>query len=241
MVRDRRPLALQVRDQIRDLVEREGLGPGDRLPTEAEIGDRFDVARTTVREAMKLLEQDGLVDVRHGLGRWVSSLPVLERPITRLESATEMMQGLGYSVTNRLLDVRTREADADEASALGLARNAKVIQLERLRLHRDEPFIYSVDVLPLTLIAGPIEAVEWAGPLLSQLEARGHRVVSATAEIKAVALPRSVVVKVGLRTSVPWLLMVHSNFDESGRPLIYSHDYYRGDRFTFKVLRRRYD
>jgi hypothetical protein len=64
MTRDRCSLPLQVRDQILTLIKRDDLGPGDQLPTEAEIAARFGVARTTAREAFKLLEQDGVVDVR---------------------------------------------------------------------------------------------------------------------------------------------------------------------------------
>lgn len=240
MLRDRRPLALQVRDEIRDLIDREGLRPGDQLPTEVEVANRFGVARTTVREALKLLEQGGLIDVRHGLGRFVSGLPTLERPVTRLESVTEMMDGLGYRVTNKVLDVTIRAAANDEAVALSLPAAAQVIHLERLRLQGEKPLIYSVDVFRRDLIDGDIEAIEWSGSLLRELEAQGHRIASATAEIKAVLLPQAIVERVGLAAQ-PWLLMVHTNLDERGRPVIYSHDYYRGDGFTFNVLRRRSD
>jgi GntR family transcriptional regulator len=242
MTRDRRSLPLQVRDQILALINREGLSPGDQLPTEAEIATRFDVARTTAREALKLLEQDGVVDVRHGLGRYVSQLVTLERPITRLESVTEMMRSRGYTVTNRVVSVTLGPANEEEATALDQPIGTEVIRLERVRLHQGDPLIYSVDVVPGALIEDPIERLDWAGPLLELLEEHGVRVVSAAAQIQAALLSDEGRRALGTDLAEPrgpWILLVQRNLDEAGRPVIYSHDYYRGDRFTFNVVRRR--
>src|SRR5919197_2236878 len=69
--RDRRPLPLVLGDELRALV-REELQAGAQLPTESEISTRYQVGRSTVREALKTLEQDGLIEVRHGRGRFVA-------------------------------------------------------------------------------------------------------------------------------------------------------------------------
>lgn len=242
MTRDRRPLPLQVRDQILAHIHREGLGPGDQLPTEAEIATKFDVARTTAREALKLLEQGGVVDVRHGLGRYVSGLATLERPITRLESVTEMMRSRGYTVTNRVVSVTVGPASEDEAAALDQPVGTEVIRLERVRLHQGDPLIYSLDVILRALIPESIDRLDWASPLLELLEEYGVFVVSAAAQIEAVLLSDEGRRALGPDLADPngaWILLVHRNLDQAGRAVIYSHDYYRGDRFTFNVARRR--
>jgi GntR family transcriptional regulator len=239
MPRDRRPLPLQVRDEVLALITREGLRPGDRLPAEGAIAERFEVGRTTAREALKLLEQDGIVDVRHGSGRFVSHVATLARPITRLESVTEMMRAHGYSVRNRVVSVRERAPAGDEAAALDLPADGTVVELERVRLHEAEPLIYSVDVFPRSLVEVPLEAIDWSGSLLDLLEARGARVGSALAQLQAVRLPAAGQRAIGRRARDPWVLLVHRNLDQAGRVVILSHDYYRGDRFTFNVLRRR--
>ncbi len=241
-MRDRRPLPLQVRDQVLALIKREDLGPGDQLPTEAEIAARFDVARTTAREAFKLLEQDGVVDVRHGLGRYVSQLATLERPITRLESVSEMMQSRGYTVTNRVVSVTVGPANQQEAAALDQPVGTEVIRLERVRLQQGDPLIYSVDVVPRALFEAPLDQEDWSGSLLDKLESRGARVVSTAAQIVATRLPAEA--RRALSTDLadpdgPWILLVQRNLDEAGRPVIYSRDYHRGDRFPFNVVRRR--
>jgi GntR family transcriptional regulator len=238
IVTDQRSLSVQVAERIRALISGEALLPGQRLPTEADFSDRFGVGRTTVREALKQLENDGLIQVRRGLGRFVSAAPALRRPLTRLEGVTEMMQASGYQVTNRVLSVAVQPPTEDERKVLQLSEPASVIRLERLRLCGDDAYIYSVDVLPRTYFAEDISTIDWRGSLLELLELRHARPVYAVAQISALHLPKDLGRKYGLDTKIPWLLMVQINTTEEGVNVIYSHDYHRGDRFTFDVPRR---
>jgi GntR family transcriptional regulator, transcriptional repressor for pyruvate dehydrogenase complex len=53
-------------DQIRGLIRSEQLRPGDRLPSERDLGERMGVSRVTIREAMRVLEAGGLIEIRVG-------------------------------------------------------------------------------------------------------------------------------------------------------------------------------
>lgn len=236
-VRDRRPLALQVRDEIRALIDERNLGPGDQLPGEAELAALFSVARTTVREALKLLEQDGLIDVRHGLGRFVAPETV-QWPITRLESVTEMLGAMGSPVTNRVISVGIEPATEDEAAALRRPAGSPVVRLERVRSIDGRPVIYSIDVLDGSIFGGDPSGFDWSGSLRSLLDERGAGMASSIAQLRAVLLPHGVPAALGEDARAPWLLMIQTHFTAEGRPVLYSHDYHRGDAFTFNVLRR---
>jgi GntR family transcriptional regulator len=236
-VRDRRPLPLQVRDEIGALIAERGLGPGDQLPGESELATIFSVARTTVREALKLLEQDGQIDVRHGVGRFVAPAAA-QWPITRLESVTEMMEAMGSVVTNRVVSVGSAPASEDEARALRQPAGSAVVKLERVRSIDRRPVIYSIDVIPGLVIGDVLDGIEWSGSLRALLDARGASMASSIAQLKAVTLPHEVAAALGEDVRSPWLLMVQTHFTPDGRPVLYSHDYHRGDAFTFNVLRR---
>src|SRR5215211_5148011 len=96
-----------IEQYLRALVE--GAGPGDPLPSEAELCDRFSVSRMTVRQALQELTNDGLVERRRGQGTFVAHRPVHRRPGVFL-SFTEEMNRRGMQANSRLLSARMEDA-----------------------------------------------------------------------------------------------------------------------------------
>jgi GntR family transcriptional regulator len=237
VVVDNRPLAARLADLLREAIAEGRFQRGEQLPSEEQLSASYRVGRTTVREALKELESEGAVQVRRGRGRFVSSAPPVFRPITRLESVTEMLAAQGYTVANRVLSAQTRQPTAEERDQLGLAEDASVVHLERLRLAEDEPLIYSVDVLPADLVPDSL-AQAWGESLFVHLEQAGLTPTSSVSIFRASHLPEDVQDVTGLDPFLPWLLMVQVHLAADGTPVLYSHDYYRGDRFSFEVLRR---
>jgi GntR family transcriptional regulator len=236
----RRTLPAQVRDQLVELFQSKGLRPGDRLPSEAEVADLCQVGRSTAREALKLLEQEGLIQVERGRGRYLSSLGTLkvERPITRFESVTDMLKDLGYEVRSVVLSVAEDQPTTEESAALGLAADAEVVRLERLRFDGDDPLIYSVETFPRQCINGPVKHIDWTGSLSTLLAVHGYPLVSSSARIRAVELPDDVRQRYSLEGMGPWLLITETVITASGQRVLYSEVYHRGDAFAFNVLRR---
>lgn len=240
-LRDRRSLPLQLRDRILATIRDDGLRPGEQIPSEAVLSERFQVGRSTVREAMKLLERDGIVEVRHGRGSFVSALAQLqhERPITNLESVTDMMAGLGHPVESRVLGVEERPPTEEERATLQLDDSATVVALERLRVHDGMPFVYSLNVFSRDLLPAPPAQLDWSGSLLSLLESGGHRVVSSVAHIRAVEVPDRLHA-LGIEVpKTPWLLITETCVSTTGRSILMARDYHRGDIFAFHVVRHR--
>jgi len=67
-------LSSQVAEQIQQLILSRDLKPGDRLPTERELGETFKVSRTVIREAIRTLEALGLVESQTGSGTYVRAM-----------------------------------------------------------------------------------------------------------------------------------------------------------------------
>jgi GntR family transcriptional regulator len=239
---DNRTFTLRLRDELRELIQEGGLPPGHRLPSEAELTERFNVSRATIRESLKLLEQDGLIEVAHGRGRFVSPIAglLVDRPVTRYESVTEMLESLGYRPRTQVLDVRLARPSADESMALGLPQGTKVVRLERIRVHGDTILMYSVNAFEASLLEGedPSE-VDFSGSLNEWLADRGHAPNSSAAQIKVVELPEQATSRPELDGLGPWLLITERCVDDEGAPVLFSRDCHRGDLFTFHVLRRR--
>jgi len=233
-------MSAQVRDQLIELLRARNLTAGDRFPTEAEIAEMCNVGRSTAREALKLLEQDGIVLAERGRGRFLSSLGTLqvERPITRFESTTSMLESLGYEAKTMVLSATEAPPDEVERETLGLSETDAVIRLERLRSRDDEPLMYSVETLPRDCIPGPVKHVNWAGSLTDLLAAQGQLMVSSAARIQACDLPPEVQETYHLNGYGPWLLIGETVVTTTGRPILRSQNYHRGSLFAFHVLRR---
>jgi GntR family transcriptional regulator len=241
-VLDRRPVVLRLRDELRRLIVDQALAPGDQLPSETEIASRFGVARGTAREALKLLEQAGLIEVQHGRGRFVSAIAnlMVNRPVTEYESVTEMLAGLGYHLTNRVLSTEEAAASKEDAAALSVSVSTPVIRLRRLRLHRRDVLIYEINVFSAELLGDrKPDEVDFTGSLNSWLASLGRRPVSSAAMIQAVKLPAEIRALPEVDGEQPWLLISERCVDQQGVPVLFSQDYHRGDVFSFHVLRQR--
>lgn len=239
-LRDTRTLVIQLRDRIADLIRDEGLRPGDKLPTEAQLTARFKISRPALREALKLLEQDGVITVEHGRGRFISAMSAVhvDRPITVFESVTDMARQYGYQPKNKVLSIAEEAPDEIIARQLHLQPGERVIRIERLRLEGDTPIMYCLDYVPRSLIPARLYDIDWSGSLLALLDEHKQRPRMSAASVKAVMLPDEVVARNDLRDFGPALLITETCFSAAGLPVIYAIDYHRGSHFTFSLVRK---
>ncbi|MCS5723942.1 GntR family transcriptional regulator [Herbiconiux sp. CPCC 203407] len=235
------PLAHGLKEDILELIAAEGMRPGDQLPTEPELAERFSASRSTVREALKLLEQDGLVNAIQGRGRFLSALGSMsiERPVTIYESITEMLEGLGFTVTNAVLSVTEDTADEHVAHELGLEPGDPVIRLVRLRLGNDQPMVFSINIIRRDALPGPIAYRDWGVSVTSALEGHGHSIDSSIARISAADLPADYARKHDLKKYDPWLLVEETCITRDGQRVLYALDFHRSSEIAFNVIRRR--
>jgi GntR family transcriptional repressor for pyruvate dehydrogenase complex len=123
----RRPLSEQVADSIMSSILTRNLEPGDQLPTEPELIDQYDVSRTVIREAGRILVARGVVSIRPRRGMQVA--PFNEENLT---SQVALMLRLGGGTFSQLIEVR-RAIEPDMAAYAALRRPAEAVaELERL-------------------------------------------------------------------------------------------------------------
>ena len=125
------PLWLQLRLLIKRQIEDGALSPGEQLPSEAELCERFSVSRTVVREALGQLVVDGRIYKIKGKGAFVSKRKGDEEFVGTTMGFWEEMSGKGSQVQTKVLAQDLAEASERERAALRLDEHAQVVRLRR--------------------------------------------------------------------------------------------------------------
>jgi GntR family transcriptional regulator len=217
---------------LRTLVE--GAGPGDPLPSEAELCERFSVSRMTVRQALQELTNDGLVERRRGQGTFVAHRPVHRHPGVFL-SFTEEMNRRGMQATSRLLSAGLDDPRRSETLDLGLAPDSQVVRVVRVRL---------ADGVPVALEdAALVPELGWVlgedlggGSLHGALAGRGTVATRATGTITARLARASETELLDLTPQSALLVEVRILFDQEGQVFERTETRYVADRYVIDVV-----
>jgi GntR family transcriptional regulator len=126
----------QIADEVRERVGAGELGPGRLLPSEAELSLTYHASRVTVRRALEVLREEGLVDSRQGFGWFVAADP-LRQSLGRLGTIESQLAAEGVRSERRILDFRFVAAPAHVCMVLD---SETVLRVRRLNLADDEPF-----------------------------------------------------------------------------------------------------
>lgn len=223
--------------QLSDLLEArllEEARPGDRLPSEAELSQQFDVNRLTVRRALNELSQRGLIETVHGKGSFVAP-PVVRYDVStgRDASFTHSMRELGHRVGLRLLatEVVTTPELQDELRTRG-----KVLVSTAVRLVDDQPWSLSVTSIGVERFPGL--AKKWTGQtsLFDFLvDHHGVRMQRAYRTFAAGLAEPAEAEHLQVRIGAPVLEMRGLNVDHDANPVALVRHRFRGDRVQFTV------
>jgi GntR family phosphonate transport system transcriptional regulator len=115
------------------------LATGDRLPTESILAQRFSANRHTVRRALAVLAEEGVVGAEQGRGTFVRNAQRLSYPIGRRTRFSEGLAGQASVIGVQLLSSRIENASAAAATALDVKAGAKVVRMETLSLADGRP------------------------------------------------------------------------------------------------------
>jgi GntR family transcriptional regulator len=213
--------------------------PGDQLPTEDELLQRFQVSRITVRRAIQNLVSRGLLEIRRGLGTFIRS-PRIEAELTKLTGFVEDMNAAGRKATARVISQGVVAASARAAERLQLANGTKVMQIKRVRLAGGIPISFDETYLPLPLGKQIVRNDLRLHPIFSLLEEEyGVPLVEADYELEAVIATKSVADALQVRVGSPIFQIERTSMTTGNHPVDYEVLSYRGDivRFVTKLLR----
>ncbi|WP_203433706.1 GntR family transcriptional regulator [Jiangella asiatica] len=221
---------LQVRDYLRSLVGSE-LRPGDPVPSERVLCERFGVSRMTVRQAVDALVVEGILERVQGRGTFVAP-PKVDLQI-RLASFTEEMTRRGMTAGVRVLSAGIIPAEADIADALEVKPGAEVIHLHRLRFADDEPMAVEHTWLPAVRLPGFLDDGS-PSSVYVELDARGLVPDWGEDTIDAGEADHEEARLLTIKPGKPVLRISRRAFT-GDQAIEYSRSAYRSDRYTLWV------
>jgi len=233
-----RSLCLLVMDKIKSDIENGLLRPGERLPAESVLSKQLGVSRATLREALRLLEDEKIVIRRHGVGTFINTRPVFSGGIGELFSVTDAIERQGQKPGTTLLYAGFSEPGEDDRKRLSLNAGEGVLTVERIRTADGEPVVYCIDKIPAHFMPeGYCRDRESLFETLEQVS--GVRIAYAVAQIEPIGCSETVSSLLQCDPKTTLLLLKQIHYDESERAVLYSHNYFRADKFHFHVVRRR--
>lgn len=231
----RSPIWRAIADTLTADIARAHYGPGDRLPTEAELAGRFGVNRHTVRHALAALADQGLIHTRRGSGAFVAARPT-DYALGRRTRFHQNLAAAGLSPGRELTRRETRPCDAGEAEALHLPPGAAVHVIEGISLADGVPVATFRSVFPADHLPGLLARLEDTVSITAALAAEGVAdYTRASTRLTAIAAPATLALALRLPEGAPILRSTSVNIDPSGRPLEFGTTWFAGDRVTLTV------
>lgn len=151
----------QVNEILRERIHDATYKPGARLPSESELAEEFGVSRATVRTVLAKLSVEGLILRRQGDGTYVNErIQEVNTHLGGLWDFSRLIETSGYSTSIRALKLELTEATDDEARALAIEPNEKLLSMQRLFFADQTPVILAHNLIPQTFLSTPIEKID---------------------------------------------------------------------------------
>ncbi|MFD7397772.1 GntR family transcriptional regulator [Streptomyces virginiae] len=223
----RQPEYQRIADALRAAIRAGEYGPGDRLPGENDLMAAYEVARMTARQALGVLQNEGLVEARKGAGVFVRAFkPLRRRGVQRL---THEQWGAGRSIWSDesedrelvvdQIEVREEAADVRISDALGISAEAPVWARSRRFVLDGKPVLFAMSYLPSDVVADSAITQVDTGPggAYARLAELGHAPVHFREEIRSRMPSADEAERLSLSMGTPVIHIVRTAFAEGGR------------------------
>ena len=241
--RSRPTLSDRVADELRTEVHSGVYGPGEQLPAEPELAQRFGVSRATIRSAITSLVSELLLEKRRGKGTFVlRSNGDPSHGFEQLVGITEAIRSLGKHPTVVNLTLDTLTASREFCETHGIDEGVELTQITRTWLVDSRPAVHGVDWVPLGVLGdrGSLTRFSVDQSLSARLAEHGVQIASAMSRIQPALAGHSVGAELDLAPTDPVLLIrqVHYDNGPDSRAVLYSDQYWGGRALQLHIVRR---
>lgn len=206
----------------------------ERIPTENELMNQYQVSRTTVRLALTALVNEGLLRRQQGKGTFVARSRIAQS-LDSLAGFVEILEQQGLKPRIEVLAIGREEASPEVQRHLDLSVDSNVVVVERRVSVNGGPLFWSRTYLPADLGAVPRREELRTQTLFHWLETVGYKPAEAWQTMAARAATRQEAARLGLKQGAPVMVIGRTAYAAGGRPLEHSRAVYRSDRYEYQI------
>lgn len=225
------PAYIRIHDAIKKEIDGGVWEIGQRLPSERDLADDYEVSRMTLRQAITLLVEEGILERRVGSGTYVASHRVQEK-MRGTTSFTEIVRSQSKTPSSQLISYQRKPANETEIQQLQLKATDTVVRMERVRFADNVPLVFEVASIPEKLIQSfNQEAI--TEHFFQTLTDNGYEIGKSEQTIYAKNASERVANYLKVPKNHAVLALTQVSYFTDGRPFEYVHSQYVGDRFEF--------
>lgn len=233
-----KPMYRQIADALREKISAGELKPGDALPTESSLQEAFNVSRVTVRQALKLLTEEQIVESIQGSGTYVKEERV-NYDIYQLTGFYEKLADRNVDTHSEVSIFEVLKADAKLAEKLNLSHDDKVWHVKRVRFIKQKPVNLEETWMPLALFPDLTwEVME--NSKYHYIEQIKKLVIDRSEQELVPIMPsEEAIAALSLDPAKPILEKVSRGLLKDGRVFEYSRNVFSTDDYKFTLVARR--
>ncbi|CAM4242322.1 GntR family transcriptional regulator [Bacillus manliponensis] len=230
---NRTPLYYQLMDLIVEKIENGSLQEHDKLPSERELCEIYDVSRTTVRQTMQELEKEGYIYKKHGKGSFVSPR-IYNQSLVKFYSFTEEMKKYGKVPSSKVISFSVMNCGKKISKILNVDIE-EVYQITRLRLADGEPMLFETSYIPVRLFPHLTKGELEQTPMYEIFRTKYKvQITKAVENFRAVVTNDENARWLQIQAGEPSLLLERITYAKEG-VIEYTKTIARGDKFTYTV------
>ncbi len=228
------PLYYQIKQQIIDQISSGELLEGQKLPSEHTYQQVLQVSRATVRQALNVLENEGFLERRQGIGTFIARRKIVPE-INKLTSFSEDMQARGLVPDSRILGIQKVIPHDTIRKRLNMQPGERAWLVKRLRLADQEPMALQQLYIPpwIYLTKKDLEQMESYYQTLEKQ--KGLTVLQAQETLMARRVTAHEAAILDIEPGSPVLFIRRLSFDKQSRPVEYVEIVYRSDRYQYQL------
>lgn len=225
----------EIKNDLKVLIVTGELRPGEKLPSEKQLTERYNASRVTVRQALDVLQSEQLIESFQCRGHFVKK-PAVVQSLASYKGLREALSGTGHNVNSRIVKSRELMAGKKVAEALDIDIGDDVVELQRVRYLNQEPASFDISYfrrhVGLRLLKEDLSRRDLVDILESEL---GIPIGSAEICIGVTVPHAELLQQLQLEEGIPVLMIERIVTAEDGRKLQYELVYARTDAYQFRV------